>query len=127
MALDEKLAERTRALLARQPAFTEKRMFGGIGFMLDGNMCCGVSGPDLMVRVGEAGDGEAMRQPHARRFDLSGRPMAGWVLVGPGGTAGAAALQAWVARGVAFTRSLPAKAEGQSKPMAEPRPKRARR
>lgn len=115
MAYDETLAERARALLASETGFSEKRMFGGICFLLDGNMCCGVAASDLMVRVGEEGDGAAMRQPHARRFDLSGRPMKGWLLVAPAGTSGAG-LKPWIARGVAFARTLPAKAEAKPKP-----------
>ena len=117
MAFDESLAARARAFLAAEAGFAEKRMFGGICFLLDGNMCCGVAGADLMVRVGPDGDAAAIKQPHVRRFDLSGRPMAGWILVAPGGTASAAGLKGWIARGVTFARTLPAKAEKKRKPM----------
>jgi hypothetical protein len=84
-------------------------MFGGIAFMLQGNMCCGVMKDDLMVRVGPDAHTEALGRPNAREFAMSGRPMPGWVLVTPDGVATDEGLRDWVQRGVDFARSLPAK------------------
>jgi TfoX/Sxy family transcriptional regulator of competence genes len=109
MAYDEHLANRVRQQLADEDAVTEKEMFGGIAFLLGGNMAVGVSRNDLMVRVGPEGGDEALEQPHTRPFDMTGRPMKAWVLVAPEGVESDAELAAWVARGVAFARSLPAK------------------
>jgi hypothetical protein len=109
MAYDEALAARVREQLAAEPALTEKRMFGGLAFLLQGNMAVGLSGRDLMVRVGPEASDDALARPHTRPFDMTGRPMKGWILVAPEGVAGERDLAAWVARGVAFARSLPAK------------------
>jgi TfoX/Sxy family transcriptional regulator of competence genes len=109
MAYDEDLANRVREQLAREDAVTEQEMFGGIAFLLGGNMAVGVSRENLMVRVG-ADQGEvALEEPHTRPFDMTGRPMKAWVLVEPAGVGDDASLAAWVERGVAFARSLPAK------------------
>ena len=110
MAYDEDLANRLREQLADQPAVTEKRMFGGLAFLVAGNMSVGVTNrSELMVRVGADGSDEALAQPHARMFDMSGRPMPNWVVVAREGFASDADLAAWVARGVAYARSLPPK------------------
>lgn len=110
MAYDKALADRIRKALGRQPALTEKEMFGGIGFMIRGNMACGVIGRDLIVRVGPQADQAALAEAYVRPFDLSaGRPAKGWVLVKPAGVKTPGALKKWVERGVAFARSLPAK------------------
>lgn len=106
MPFDEVLVTRVRELLANVPV-AEKRMFGGVGFLLAGNMAVGVNGPDLIVRV-PPGD-ELISAPGARIFDLSGRPMKGWLLVGPAGTQSAAGLQEWVDRGLQFAARLPPK------------------
>jgi TfoX/Sxy family transcriptional regulator of competence genes len=105
MAYDADLARRVRALLAVQPGLTEKHMFGGVAFMLQGNMACGVSGDELIVRVGP-GDEVLVRQPGVRPFDMTGRPMKGWLLVGPEGYDTDASLQDWVTRGSEFALSL---------------------
>ena len=81
MPYDEKLAERVRAVLGGHPALVEKKMFGGVCFLLKGNMACGISNDELMVRVGVEGAGEALADANARPMDLTGRPMKGWVLV----------------------------------------------
>ncbi len=108
MAYDESLAERVREILDDRPDLTERKMFGGIGFMLGGNMCCGVLGDELVARHGP--DGEAAHgEPHVRAFDFTGRPMSGFVLVGPEATAEDEDLDAWVARCEAFASSLPPK------------------
>ena len=107
MPYDEKLAERVRRALRGRGELDEKQMFGGLAFMVDGHMCCGVIGEDLMVRVGADKLGEALARPHARPMDFTGRPSPGMVYVGPGGTKRAAAVAAWVARGRAVVQSLP--------------------
>ncbi len=109
MAYSEELAQRIRNEIGDHPALVEKQMFGGIAFMIRGNMSVGVSGEDLMVRVGEEHHDEAMAQPHVRIFDLSSRPMTGWVLVDPAGTASADDLARWIETGVGYAESLPPK------------------
>jgi TfoX/Sxy family transcriptional regulator of competence genes len=109
MAYDEDLAMRVREQLADQDAITEKEMFGGLAFLLAGNMSVGIRGNELMVRVGREGSEEALGQPHARPFDMTGRPMKGWILVAAEGITSERGLAAWVARGIGFARSLPPK------------------
>lgn len=109
MAYDEALAARVRVALADRDDVTERRMFGGIAFMAHGNMCCGVSGEDLMVRLGEDGADAALDELGARPMDFTGRPMKGYAFVGPAGTATEAALRDWVQRTLAFADTLPAK------------------
>jgi TfoX/Sxy family transcriptional regulator of competence genes len=109
MAFDEKLAERMRQQLAGQDGVVEKRMFGGLAFLLNGNMCCGVHKSALIVRLAPAATEAALRQPHTRVFDLTGRPMKGWILVEAEAVRTAAGLKKWVAQGVAYAASLPAK------------------
>jgi hypothetical protein len=109
VAYDEGLAQRVREILEELPGYTEKKMFGGIGFMLQGNMACGVNGDDLIVRVGPEQGEEALARPHARVFDFTGRPMRGWVMVAPDGTAPDEDLQRWVQQGMDFALSLPPK------------------
>ena len=84
-------------------------MFGGVGFMLQGNMACGVNGADLIVRVGPERYESALAEPHTKLFDMTGRPMKGWVVVIPEGYEANGDLKAWVQRGVAYAMSLPAK------------------
>ncbi len=109
MAYDESLAYRVRYLLADQPAMVEKKMFGGVGFILDGNMACGVNKDDLIVRVGLDNYPQAVIQPHARPLDITGRPMNGWVMIDPDGVINDQDLQHWVSLGVDFARTLPPK------------------
>ena len=109
MAYDEQLAGRVRDVLARRKDVSEKKMFGGLSFMLGGNMCCGVDKDNLMVRVGPEQYETALAQPHARPMDFTGRPLKGMVYVDPEGYRTDAALAAWVKRGVDFAASLPAK------------------
>ncbi len=109
MAYDEHLAGRVRAQLGSRAGVVEKKMFGGVGFMLQGNLACGVNKDELIVRVGpERYEGAVMR-PHARPFDFTGRPMKGWVMVGPAALESDEALSGWVDEGVAFALSLPPK------------------
>ena len=109
MAFEQPLADRVRAALGERDALTEKKMFGGIAFMLAGNMAVGVSGEDLIVRLDPEAYESALDEPGARAFDMTGRPMTGWLLVGPEVTADDEALGAWVDRGAAFASSLPPK------------------
>jgi TfoX/Sxy family transcriptional regulator of competence genes len=109
MAYDEDLAGRVRELLADEDGVTEKAMFGGLAFLLAGNMSVGLSGDDLMVRVGPDASDDALAQQHARPFAMTSRPMKGWILVAPAGVESEHDLAAWVSRGVEFARSLPPK------------------
>jgi hypothetical protein len=109
VAYDQALAARIRAHLAHRAGVTEKEMFGGIGFMLQGNMAVGVNGDDLMVRLDKAHHDDAVAEPHARPFTMGGRSMPGFILVGPGGTATDAVLGTWIDRAVAHAGTLPAK------------------
>ncbi|MEV5974085.1 TfoX/Sxy family protein [Streptomyces sp. NPDC051921] len=109
MAFDEGLAERIRVHLSGDPACTEQRMFGGIAFLCAGNMAVGVTGEDLMVRVGPDATEDALARPGARLFDMTGRPMRGWVVVDAAAVAEDAALADWIDRGRAFAAGLPPK------------------
>lgn len=109
MAYDEGLAYRIRELVDGQPGLVEKKMFGGLSFMVQGNMACGVIKEDLVVRVGPESDEAALALPHARPFDFTGKPMAGWIMVAPEGYESDDDLKDWVQRGVDFARSLPPK------------------
>ncbi len=109
MPYDEMLAVRIRAFLGPPPELEEKKMFGGVGFLVNGNMACGVHKNDLIVRVGAANYAEALSRPYTRVFDMTGRPMAGWVMVEPEGWAAQADLKNWVEQGLAFARSIHAK------------------
>jgi len=109
MAFSAEVAEEVRARLAVRDDVTEKKMFGGIAFMVRGNMAVGVSGEELMVRVGKDAHAELVELPGARTFDMSGRPMEGWLLVAPEGFATEEDLDSWIARGLAGALSLPPK------------------
>lgn len=109
VAYDEALANEVRAALAGVDAITEKAMFGGLAFLVHGNMAVGISGEELMVRVGPADADAALAEPHTRPFDMTGRPMRGWILVAADGLRPEGRLRAWVQRGVALANSLPAK------------------
>lgn len=109
MAYDEALAERLRDELANVDSVVERKMFGGIAFMVNGNMAVGVSKTDLMVRVGPEGHDAALAEPGVRDFDMSGHPMRGWVLVSGGTVESDEDLDDWVEIGVSFASSLPPK------------------
>jgi TfoX N-terminal domain len=109
MAYDEHLAARMRAILAEQPALIEKKMFGGLAFMLHGHMCCGVVRDELMVRVGPLQYGAALARPYARELDFTGRPMTGMVMVAPAGFEKDENLASWVQDGLQFVATLPPK------------------
>ena len=109
MPYDEGLAQRIRDVLEDRSDIAEKRMFGGLAFLLGGHMCVGVVGEELMVRVGAEGYEAAVREPHARKMDFTGRPMKGFVYVACAGFESDAKLRRWVGRGIRFASSLPAK------------------
>lgn len=109
MAYSETLAEDIRMRIGNHPGIAERQMFGGIVFMVDGKMAVGVTGEDLMVRVGKDAHDEAISRPGARAFDMSGRPMKGWVAVSPDGLAAESALDGWIQQGVSYAESLPPK------------------
>ena len=109
MAFDEDLAARVRDRLARRKGIEERRMFGGVAFLLDGNLLVGVWQDSLVARLGgEQGD-EALLEPHVRPFDITGRPMTGWVLVGPEGVEDDDQLAGWIDRAAGFVGTLPPK------------------
>ncbi len=109
MAYDEKLADRIRDVLEGAPDVTERKMFGGIAFMVNGHMACGIVRDDLMLRLGAEGADEALRRKHVRQMDFTGRPMTGMVYVSPEGQRGVA-LRNWVEKAATHARSLPPKA-----------------
>jgi TfoX/Sxy family transcriptional regulator of competence genes len=109
MSYDERVAERVRRVLAGQRNVVEKRMVGGLSFMVNGIMCCGVTGTALMVRVGPQARERALARPHVRPMIFAGRQLAGFVCVDPEGYRTDAALAAWVHRGIDFLSTLPAK------------------
>jgi TfoX/Sxy family transcriptional regulator of competence genes len=116
MAYDEKLAARIREALGERGDLSERKMFGGIAFLVDGHMVCGVIGEDLMVRVGPAAHQRALTLPHARPMDFTGRPSKGMVYVAPAGCKTNKALATWLARATTFVETLPPRA-------AKPRPR----
>lgn len=109
MPYDEGLAQRIREALGDQPALSEKRMFGGLAFLLRGYMCVGVVKDQLMVRVGPDAHDTLVREPHARKMDFTGRPMKGFVYVAPEGFESDADLRRWTERAISYVSALPAK------------------
>ena len=109
MAYDEGLAVRVRKALGRNSALAEKKMFGGVAFLLHGNMCCGILDDSLMVRLDPQQTAKALAEPHTRVFDMTGRPMKGWIVVTARGLASDDALARWVGLGAAFAAALPPK------------------
>jgi TfoX/Sxy family transcriptional regulator of competence genes len=108
MAYNQKLAERIRAELNGMP-FVEKKMFGGVGFLLNGNMACGVHKDDFIVRVDPDKHTALLKRPHVRPFDMTGRPMKGWLVVDADGLKTAKQLRTWIQEGVTFALTLPTK------------------
>jgi len=109
MTYDELLSFRIRAALGPLPNLEEKKMFGGVCVLINGNMACGVYKDDLIVRVGTENYQEALSHPHTKLFDITGKALKGWVMVEPQGCASEFDLKVWVEQGLAFARSLPAK------------------
>src|SRR5450755_2402506 len=110
MAYDEDLANRVRELIAGETGIVEKKMFGGLAFLIGGNMSVSVSGQGgLLLRIDPAETDALAAKPHAQRFVMRGREMDGWLRVDPEGVTTRRQLERWVARGVGYARSLPAK------------------
>ena len=106
MAYDEALAARVRKALGRKAGLVEKKMFGGVAFLLNGHMCCGILDDSLMVRLDQQDAAKALFEPHTKVFDMTGRPMQGWVVVLANGIAADEALARWVDIGVAYAQTL---------------------
>jgi TfoX/Sxy family transcriptional regulator of competence genes len=111
MPFDDALADRIRDVLAARENVTERKMFGGIAFMIGGNMAVGVIGDDLMVRLDPADAQRALAEPHTRPMDFTGRPMKGMVYVDAAGAAADTDLAEWVEAGADFAASLPPKSK----------------
>ena len=109
MAFNEALAERIRKQLARRKHVEQRKMFGGVGFLLGGNLLVGVWKDSLVVRLGPDEGDEALKEPHVKEFDITGRPMKGWVLVELEGVEDEDQLGNWIRRAAAFVGTLPAK------------------
>jgi TfoX/Sxy family transcriptional regulator of competence genes len=108
MAYDLKLAERIRSKLDELP-FEEKKLFGGVGFLLNGNMACGVNKDNLIVRIDPEKQNTLLKKPHTKPFDLTGKPMKGWLVIEAGGVKTNKQLGTWVKEGVEFALTLPPK------------------
>ena len=109
MPFDEALAERMRPLFLGRVGASEKAMFGGIGFFVHGNMCCGIWKDHMVVRLSKEEGEAALQEPHTRIMDITGKPMKGWIFVEPAGIAKDADLIAWIERAYSFASSLPKK------------------
>jgi hypothetical protein len=126
VAYDEKLAGRVREVLGDRPAVSERRMFGGLCFLVDGKMAVGINDAELMVRVGADGHAAALKRAHVRPMDFTGKPLTGFVYVGAAGYRGAA-LARWVDEACAFVATLPAPKARKPRPARPRTPPRARR
>jgi TfoX/Sxy family transcriptional regulator of competence genes len=109
MAYNEVLAQKVRSEIGKVSGLTEKKMFGGIAYMVNGNMACGVNGENLIVRVGPEKHAEAEKRPHTRSFDMTGRPMKGWIAVDAKGREKEQDLKSWIGMGINYAQSLPKK------------------
>ena len=109
MAYSEELAGRVRKQLGRRAGLAQKKMFGGLGFLINGNLSVAIRADELLVRVDPADSDAALKEPGARLFDMGGRTMKGWLLVDGAAVAEDAALQDWVARGTTYASTLPPK------------------
>jgi TfoX/Sxy family transcriptional regulator of competence genes len=109
MAFSEALVERIRHALARRKNVGEKKMFGGVGFLLNGNLLVGVWKDSLCVRLGPEQAEEALPEPHVKEFDITGRPMKGWVLVEPEGVDDDDQVKGWIQRALKFVGKMPGK------------------
>jgi len=109
VSFDPGAAARVRRLLSSRDDVVERKMVGGLSFLVNGNMCCGVTGTALMIRVGADGREQALREPHVRPMLLGGRALSGFVCIEPAGYAADDVLASWVRRGLDFVSGLPAK------------------
>ena len=121
MAYSENLADRIREALAHRPELTERQMFGGLSFMVGGNMCCGIVKDDLVVRVDPERYEKALARPHARPMDFTGRPLKGMVYVGPEGCGTDEELKHWLDQALSFALSLPPKTSRATRKTRRPR------
>ena len=109
MAYDEHLSKRLNKLIAKRNDFYEQKMFGGLGFLLRGNMCFGIWKDSLILRLGESQAQNALKNRNVKPFDITGRAMKGWVMVSPAGMKTEAALRQWVTQAIDFVVQLPRK------------------
>ena len=109
MAYSEALALRIRQAVAGRRGITEKKMFGGVGFLLNGNMLVGVWKQSMIVRLGPEPAAAALQEPYVVEFDITGRPMKGWVMLQPEGLENDGQLNLWIERSLKFVRKLPKK------------------
>lgn len=109
MPYDENLARRVQPLLSRKKGYAAKKMFGGLGYLLNGHMCVGIWKDKLIARVGPDAYAQALEEPTAREFDITGRAMTGWVMIEPEGLVKESELKYWVQLAAKFAGSLPAK------------------
>ena len=109
MAFDEHLAKRIHGLVVTCKGLSEKQMFGGLAFLLNGNMSCGIHRDELIVRIDPAATDSALSEPGTRVFDITSRPMKGWLLVNASAIKDETALAEWVRRGVDYAATLPTK------------------
>jgi TfoX/Sxy family transcriptional regulator of competence genes len=114
VSFDPDAAARVRRFLSGRDDVVEKKMVGGLSFLVNGNMCCGISGTKLMVRVGADRREQALREPHVQPMLFGNRVLSGFVCIEPAGYAADEALASWVQRALDFTAGLPAKGAGQS-------------
>jgi TfoX/Sxy family transcriptional regulator of competence genes len=125
MAYDEKTAERVRELLSGRPDVAERKMMGGLCFMVRGHMCWSVSGRGgLMVRVGANAQDAALREPHVQPIKMAGRTMTGFVRIAPEGYHTEASLKAWLDRALDFVATIPAKRSSTASPQREAKDRR---
>jgi TfoX/Sxy family transcriptional regulator of competence genes len=122
MVYNESLASRIREIFAGGDDVTEKKMFGGIAFMVKGHMAAGIVGDDLMLRIGEEGYEAALKRPHVRPMDFTGRPMRGMIYVVAAGIKTREALSSWLDKATANARSLPPKQAKKSRPPRAKKP-----
>jgi TfoX/Sxy family transcriptional regulator of competence genes len=109
MAYSESLAERIRQVVSKKRGITERKMFGGVGFLLSGNMCVGVWKTSLIVRLDPSQYEDALKESHVAEFDITGRPMKGWLLVEADGVETDQQLAAWINRAMDYVKTLPKK------------------
>jgi TfoX/Sxy family transcriptional regulator of competence genes len=109
MPYDPGLAERLEEILRGRPGFEQKKMFGGIGWLLNGNMCVGIYIEWLIARVGESAGAKLFKEKHAKPMDITGKPMKGWAMIAPEGIAQDSDLKRLIESAIAFVRSLPCK------------------
>lgn len=109
MPFDRGLADRVRSILERRPGYSERKMFGGICFMIDGRMCCGVVKADLMIRLAPEAVVGALKRPHTRPMDFTGKPLKSMIYVDAEGTDSDETLHEWVESAIKHARTLPAK------------------